>query len=192
MQPAEWLEPYIRQCREELLLDPTAERAFGDFVVARSQALCRFAFLLCGDWHRAEDAVQTAFTKLYLRWDKLDAAGSVDAYVRRVVLTTVVDERRRGWSRREAPSAGVPDQGSVADPAGASTERLAILGALAQLAPRQRAVLVLRFWEDLAVEQVAAVLGCSEGTVKSQTARGLERLRLLLGGPMTTHAEEAV
>jgi RNA polymerase sigma factor (sigma-70 family) len=116
----------------------------------------------------------------------------VDAYVRRVVLTTVVDERRRGWSRREAPSAGVPDQGSVADPAGASTERLAILAALAQLAPRQRAVLVLRFWEDLAVEQVAAVLGCSEGTVKSQTARGLERLRLLLGGPMTTHAEEAV
>jgi len=69
-QPAEWLEPYVRQCREELLLDPTAERAFGDFVVARSQALCRFAFLLCGDWHRAEDAVQTAFTKLDRRWDR--------------------------------------------------------------------------------------------------------------------------
>ena len=63
-------------------MDPTAERAFGDFVVARSQALCRFAFLLCGDWHRAEDAMQTAFTKLYLRWDGLDASGSVDAYVR--------------------------------------------------------------------------------------------------------------
>jgi RNA polymerase sigma-70 factor (sigma-E family) len=172
-------------------LDDAAERDFGDYVVARSQALCRFAFLLCGDWHRAEDAVQAAFAKLYLRWDRLVATGAVDPYVRRVVLTSIIDEGRRGWFRREAPSPGPPDRAAIADPAGASTDRLAVLGALAHVPPRQRAVLVLRYWEDLSIGQVAQLLACSEGTVKSQAARGLDRLRTLLHDPIA-HAEEAV
>jgi RNA polymerase sigma-70 factor (sigma-E family) len=172
-------------------LDATAEREFGDYVVARTQALCRFAFLLCGDWHRAEDAVQAAFTKLYLHWERLAGNGGMDAYVRKTVLTSIIDEGRRGWFRREAVSPGLPDRVEVTDPAGASTDRLAVLAALAKVPPRQRAVLVLRYWEDMSVEQVALALGCSAGTVKSQSARGLERLRLVLGDPMA-HAEEAV
>ena len=172
-------------------MDAAAEREFGDYVVARSQALCRFAYLLCGDWHRAEDAVQAALAKVYLRWDKLIATGAVDAYVRRVVLTSIIDEGRRGWFRREAPTSGIPDRVTVPDPAAASTDRLAVLAALAQVPPRQRAVLVLRYWEDQSIEQVAQLLACSEGTVKSQAARGLDRLRALLDGPIA-HAEEAV
>jgi RNA polymerase sigma-70 factor (sigma-E family) len=172
-------------------LDAAAEREFGDYVVARSQALCRFAFLLCGDWHRAEDAVQVAFAKVYVRWERLSATGAVDPYIRRVVLTSIIDERRRAWFRREAPMARLPDRATVADPADASTQRLAVLAALAQVPPRQRAVLVLRYWEDQSIEQVAQLLACSEGTVKSQAARGLERLRALLDGPIA-HAEEAV
>jgi len=166
-------------------VDADAEREFGDYVVARSAALCRFAYLLCGDWNRAEDAVQTALTKLYLRWDTLRDIGSIEPYVRRTVLTSIIDERRRGWFRREAPSSDRPEPGVDVDPATASSDRLAVLAALAQVPPRQRAVLVLRYWEDLSVEQVAELMNCATGTVKSQAAHGLERLRVLLGDRWT-------
>ena len=173
-------------------MDATAEREFGDYVVARSPALCRFAFLLCGDWHRAEDTVQAALTKLYLRWEHLTSVGSPDPYVRKIVITSLIDDGRRGWFRRESPWAGPPDRNVGEDPAVASTQRLAVLAALAKVPPRQRAVLVLRYWEDLPIDQVAQLLGCSEGTVKSQAARGLDRLRLLLDEDLVAHAEEAV
>jgi RNA polymerase sigma-70 factor (sigma-E family) len=130
--------------------------------------------------HGSEDTVQAAFAKLYLRWDKLTATGAVESYVRRVVLTSMIDDGRRGWFRREAPTPDLPDRADQADLARASTDRLAVLAALAQVPPRQRAVLVLRYWEDLSIEQVAQLLACTEGTVKSQAARGLDRLRALL------------
>lgn len=161
-------------------MDAAAETSFGDYVVARSLALCRFAYLLCGDWHRAEDAVQIALIKLYVRWDHLGDHAKVDAYVRRSVMTTVVDRRRRTWFRHEQTSRPRSDEEVAADLAAAAVDRLTILAALAQVAPRQRAALVLRYWEDLTVEQVAQLLDCSVGTVKSQTARGLRRLRRLL------------
>jgi RNA polymerase sigma-70 factor (sigma-E family) len=144
------------------------------------------------DRGRAEDAVQSAFTKLYLRWSRLDDIATVESYVRRIIVTSLIDEGRRGWFRRESVSAGLPEVAMADDLADVSAGRLAVLAALAQVPPRQRAVLVLRFWEDQSVEQVAILLGCAPGTVKSQTARGLQRLRELLGSTMTTRSEEPV
>jgi len=160
--------------------------------VARSGALCRFAYLLCGDWHRAEDAVQHTLAKLYLRWEHLDNTARVDPYVRRALVTSLIDDGRRSWFRRELVSAAPPDTGHVADPAEASAIRLAVLAALAQIPPRQRAVLVLRYWEDQSLEQVAQLLECTVGTVKSQAAHGLEKLRRLLEDHVTIRAEETV
>jgi RNA polymerase sigma-70 factor (sigma-E family) len=173
-------------------LDAAAEREFGDYVVARSGALCRFAYLLCGDWHRAEDAVQATLTKLYLRWDRLEETGRIDPYARRALVTSLIDDGRRSWFRRELVSAEPPEMAHAGDLADASADRLAVLAALAQVPPRQRAVLVLRYWEDQSIEQVAHMLDCSVGTVKSQAAHGLERLRHLLGPGLATRAEEVV
>jgi RNA polymerase sigma-70 factor (sigma-E family) len=145
----------------------------------------RTAYLLCGDWHRAEDLVQTAFTKLYLVWDRISRHEVLDAYVRRILVRLYLDERRRGWWRREQVT-DVPVEGST--PPDAPANRLLMLQALAGVAPRQRAVLVLRYWEDLSVEDTAALLACSTGTVKSQAARGLETLRGLLMAP--THSTD--
>ena len=166
-------------------MEATAERQFGDFVAARSLALRRFAYLLCGDWHQAEDAVQNALTKLYLRWERLDNPLLAEPYLRRILVTTLIDESRRGWFRRETVWQQPPDEELAADPANASADRLAVLAALTQIPARQRAVLVLRFWEDQSVEQVAAILGCAPGTVKSQTAHGLAKLRGILGDHRT-------
>jgi RNA polymerase sigma-70 factor (sigma-E family) len=146
---------------------------FTGYVVGRSAALRRTAFLLCGDWHRAEDIVQTALTKLYVAWPRVRRADAVDAYARTTVVRTFLDERRRFW-RREVPTETLPD---TALPNDQPEERIAVLNALAHVPPRQRAVLILRFWEDLSVEQAAHILGCSQGTVKSQTSRGLSTLR---------------
>ena len=161
------------------------EREFGDYVVARSRRLREFAYLLCGDWHEAEDAVQTALTKLFLAWRRVRDRDAMDPYVRRIIVRVIVDQRRLARFRREASWADPPDGRPVDDPADATPERLAVLRALAGVAPRQRAVLVLRFWEDQSVEQVAELLGCSTGTVKSQTARGLQTLRDRLSHQLT-------
>ena len=171
-------------------MDAAAEREFGDYVVARFGALCRFAYLLCADWHRAEDAVQTALTKLYLRWDTLHDHGRIEPYLRRALVTSLIDEGRRGWFRKEAAHSQVPELAELGDPSGATADRLALLSALAQVPPRQRAVLVLRYWEDQSIEQVADLLNCSIGTVKSQTAHGLQRLRELLGDRFTSYVGE--
>ena len=171
-------------------MDAAAEREFGDYVVARFGALCRFAFLLCGDWHRAEDAVQTALTKLYLRWDHLIDQGRIEPYLRRALVTSLIDEGRRGWFRKEAVHAQVPEVSEAGDSSVSTADRLALLAALAQVPPRQRAVLVLRYWEDQSIEQVADLLNCSTGTVKSQTAHGLQRLRELLGDRFTLSVGE--
>ncbi|WP_330438759.1 SigE family RNA polymerase sigma factor [Micromonospora sp. NBC_00821] len=153
------------------------DEAFAEYFAARSGAMRGTAYLLCGDWHRAEDLVQTTFVKLYRVWNRISRHEVLDSYVRRILIRTFLDERRRGWWRRER--VGAEDAEQVAPP-DSPESRLVLLQALTRVAPRQRAVLVLRYWEDLSVDDVAALLECSPGTVKSQAARGLDTLRGLL------------
>lgn len=157
------------------------ESEYAEFVASMSPQLRRTAYLICGDWHRAEDAVQEALCKLYRAWAKVDRSGNPAAYARRVVVNTVLDGRRRMW-RREVPTETLPDRtlseiGEGGDLAARQATRAELDQVLAEVPPRQRACLVLRFYEDLSIDQTAEVLGCSAGTVKSQTARGLETLR---------------
>jgi RNA polymerase sigma-70 factor (sigma-E family) len=153
------------------------DEAFGAYVAGRADAMRSTAYLLCGDWHLAEDIVQNAFIKLYAAWYRVVRHEVLDAYVRRIVVRTYLDERRRGW-RREQATESLPETAAV--PAGDPESRIMLLRALATVPPRQRAVLVLRFWEDLDIAATAGLLGCSTGTVKSQTSRGLDALRAAL------------
>lgn len=148
-----------------------------EFVSARGPALSRTAYLLTGDHQAAEDLVQETYVVLVRRWQK---AGRLDpeAYVRTILYSRFVD----GWRRRrlwELPWASPPDVPG-GDEAGTVTDRLTLRDALARLTPRQRAVLVLRFYEDLTETQAAAALGISPNTVKSQTRVALQRLRELV------------
>ncbi|MFF1818142.1 SigE family RNA polymerase sigma factor [Kribbella sp. NPDC058245] len=154
------------------------DAGFAAYFAARSDAMRGTAYLLCGDWHRAEDLVQLTFTKLYLAWRRIQRHEAMDSYTRQTLIRTFLSERRRGWFRHE--SVGSPSTEPAAPPGGLPDERLMLLAALAKVAPRQRAVLVLRYWEDQSVEQTAELLDCSTGTVKSQAARGLATLRGLL------------
>lgn len=154
-------------------MTPQQEREFREYVQARRSGLLRTAYLMCGDWHRSEDAVQSSMIKLYGAWSKTRPE-TADAYTRRIVTNTLIDESRRGWFRRERSYSDLPD--GIADGTGPE-ERLTAVSALAKLPPRQRATLVLRFWEDLTVDETAQIMRCSTGTVKSQTARGLQTLR---------------
>jgi RNA polymerase sigma-70 factor (sigma-E family) len=162
------------------------DQAFAEYFAARSGAMRGTAYLLCGDWHRAEDLVQTAFTKLYLHWHRVQRHEALDPYVRQVLVRTYIDDRRRGWFRREQTQEA-PVERPAAE--GSADDRLMLIRALAQVPPRQRAVLVLRYWEDQSVEDVAAALGCSTGTVKSQAARGLDNLRDLVSPPAPATAD---
>lgn len=157
------------------------EEQFRSFAAAQAAPLRRFGFLLCGDWHLAEDLVQSALVKIYQAWPRIQRRDVVDRYARQAVLRCWLDERRRPWRRTEQRDGVVPDvYDDAVDPAAASQgawTREVVLRALAEVPPRQRAVLVLRYWEDRPVAEVAAMLGCSEGTVKSQASRGLVTLR---------------
>jgi RNA polymerase sigma-70 factor (sigma-E family) len=150
---------------------------FREFVVARGGALSRSAYLLTGDHQLAEDLLQTALARTAVHWLRI-ADSDPEAYVRRAM----VNLRTSWWRKRryavEVPTAELP---AVAVPDGAETvtRRLALAAALAKLPPRQRALVVLRFFEDLTEAQAAEALGCSIGTVKSQTHRALARLRSL-------------
>ena len=156
---------------------------FEGYAAARAPALRRTAYLLCGDWHRAEDLTQSALVKLYVAWRRAARADNVDAYARKVLLRCWLDEGRRGGRQREVPMADLfgPAEGAVAAPDEQVGLRDALLDALRRMPDRQRACVVLRFWEDLSVAQTAALLDISEGTVKSQTSRGLAALRVLAG-----------
>jgi RNA polymerase sigma-70 factor (sigma-E family) len=154
------------------------EHEFVDYVAARSATLGRTAHLLCGDWHRAEDLVQAVCVRLYAVWPRLRKRDSVDAYVRKMLVRAYLRERRRPW-RREHTTAEPPEVAISAGYGGVET-RMVLLAALAALPPRQRAVVVLRYWEDYSLQDAAAALGCSVGTVKSQAARGLATLRRYL------------
>ncbi len=153
------------------------EDAYREFVTARLPRLRRVAYLVCGDWHLAEDAVSTALAKLYLNWHRVRDTEKIDAYARTMVLRCVVDERRRPWSREKAHTALPVAEPAEPDRTAQVDDRIVLQRALATLPRGRRAVLVLRFYEGLSVEETAAALGCSTGNVKSQTARGLANLR---------------
>ena len=153
---------------------------FSEYFAARVQRFRRVAFAFCGDWHAAEDLVQTMFVQLYRRWRRV-RPDTADAYARRILLNLFLAGQRR--SGREYVTSFVPDSPSL--PGRDTSLRLDVERALAGLTPRQRAMVVLRFLEDLPVTEVAALLGVAEGTVKSQTARGVEALRAALPAPTT-------
>lgn len=176
---------------------------FTEYVAARTRWLRRTAYLLCQDWHRADDLTQAAFLRLYLHWERALKVEHLDAYVRTILVNIFLNEQRSPWWKRitlthghaggeqfptftdppargrgAARSEGAP--GRAAAPQDASDDSLDLLAALAELPPRQRAALVLRYYCDLSIADTAHLLGCTAGTVKSQTSRGLDTLRQVL------------
>jgi RNA polymerase sigma-70 factor (sigma-E family) len=157
------------------------EDEFVQFAEAASARLRRTAFLLCGDWHTAEDLTQTTLAKVFAAWRRINRRDAVNAYAMRTLMNTYLAE-----SRRKRPGEVLTEQLPEPRVDGPSPElRMAVLEALAMLPPKARAVVVLRYWEDQSVDQTAALLGCSPGNVKSQSARALDKLRLLLDGVAT-------
>jgi RNA polymerase sigma-70 factor (ECF subfamily) len=152
---------------------------FSEYVTLRWPPMLRTARLLTGDDGLAEDLVQTALEKCYVAWPRLRAREARDAYVRRTIVNVYISwQRRRSW--HEVPQDRVPE-GEAADRTADVPQRSLLQQALALLPAKQRAVVVLRFYEDLSIQQVAAELNCSTGTVKSQTSDALAKLRDLLG-----------
>jgi RNA polymerase sigma-70 factor (sigma-E family) len=151
------------------------EEEFREFVAARSSALLRTAYLLAGDWATAEDLLQTALTKTYLAWKRLGRIEAVEPYTRRVLVNTATSWWRRRW-HGERPTEVLPEQPGP-DRHEEALERDVLWQHVRSLPARQRAVLVLRFYEDLSEAQTAELLEISPGTVKSQTARALSTLR---------------
>jgi RNA polymerase sigma-70 factor (sigma-E family) len=161
---------------------------FTEFVRASTPRLFRTAYAVCGDYQLAEDAVQAAFATAYSRWRRVSGADNPEAYVQRMVLNQLLSWRRRLSARQEVPSGATPGggtAGSTSSPEGAVAGSDELWRALGALPPRQRAVVVLRYVEDLSVAETAAALGVREGTVKSQAAAGVARLRGRLD-PATT------
>jgi RNA polymerase sigma-70 factor (sigma-E family) len=159
------------------------------YVSGRLTWLRQIAYPLCHDWHRADDLVQTAITRLYVKWRQARLADNLDAYVRTILIRVFLAEQRGGWfSRVRLTSTPTHSAFEGSD----SETAMDLRRALAAVPPRQRATLVLRFHCDLDVEQTARALGCSTGTVKSQTARGLATLRSVLGAQdfRLSHTEE--
>ncbi|MEV0668393.1 SigE family RNA polymerase sigma factor [Actinomadura luteofluorescens] len=152
------------------------DESFVEFVAARGDALLRTAALMCGARQDAEDILQTALEKAYRHWGRLEAGSDPEPYVRRILVNLVISRSRRWKVLREIQMARLPE--TPADSPNHSVElRGTLMDELRKLGPRQRAVLVLRFWEDLSEAETAKALGCSVGTVKSQASRGLARLR---------------
>ncbi len=155
---------------------------FAEFMAARSSQLYRSAYLLTTSTHAAEDLLQTALAKTFASWGRVRAADDPVAYVHGVLLKSFLSERRRR-SSSELPVADAPEvPADQADP----TERVALMAALAQLAPLDRAVVVLRFWEDRSVAQTAVDLLLTEAAVKNRSLRALRTLRGLLAEPVDT------
>ena len=149
---------------------------FAQFVEAREQALRRTAWLLTGDWSLAEDLVQTALARSWPRWERIRRRDVPEVYVRRVMVNTWTTWNRRRW-RGEKASPAVAETPAAGDVAAEVAMRMALRDALAALTARQRAVLVLRVYDDLPEAQVADILNCSAGTVKSTMSRALAKLR---------------
>jgi RNA polymerase sigma-70 factor (sigma-E family) len=157
-------------------LDKTVQRDFTEFVRLRGHSLLRIAFSLCGQQHSAEDLLQTALARAALKWRSID--GDPEPYVKRILYRQFVSAWRWRRSRPEVVVGDLPDAVADGDHAERTALRLSLERALDTLPPKQRAVLVLRFLEDRSQQQAAEILGCSEGTVASQTSRALAKLRL--------------
>lgn len=157
-------------------MKPADEMAFVDFAQAARPRLRRAAYLLCGDWDLASDHVQEGLIRVYVAWPRMRRTGGEHAYARRAVVSAFLDSARKRSSKEYATQAdaSLPSNEDVAD---AVVARRALMVALEKLPPRQRACVVLRYFEDLDVAATAATLGCSQGTVKSQTSRALDSLR---------------
>jgi len=157
------------------------EAAFVEFAVAARGQLRRTAFLLCGDWDQASDHVQEGLIRVYVAWPRLTRAGREHAYARKAVVSAFLDHVRRR-SSSEVPSDAHPEVSSGQDVAESVAVRDALVSALSALPARQRACVVLRYFDDLSVADTAVALGCSEGTVKSQTSKALASLRVMFEG----------
>jgi RNA polymerase sigma-70 factor (sigma-E family) len=159
------------------------EQAFREYAETRTPHLLRAAYLMCGDWHRAQDLVATTMVKLYVAWRRAQRVEHLDAYVNRMLLRVWLDEKRRPWRREHVTEhlpdlvGGGPDAAGVADHAIDVERRDALRRLLDGIPARQRTVLVLRFYQDLSVEQTAEVLGVSPGAVRQLTARALAAVR---------------
>jgi RNA polymerase sigma-70 factor (sigma-E family) len=172
------VEPVVTEPRDELAAVPdlilSDDEDFSAFAASRWPGLVRLAFGLTGDRWTAEDIAQTALAKAYVAWRRVSGAADPDAYLRRILVNA---SNRRFRKRRVTEQPGDPPEMAVDGPADLIGERAALLAALRQLPPRQRAVIVLRYWDDLTDAQIAAALGCSPGTVRSQLSRALATLR---------------
>ncbi len=157
------------------------EAAFVEFAEAARGQLRRTAYLLCGDWEQASDHVQEGLIRVYVAWPRLTRAGREHAYARKAVVSAFLDHYRRRSSTEvpAEPDGNVPSGQDVAE---SVALRAALMSALADLPPRQRACVVLRYFDDLSVADTAVILGCSEGTVKSTTSRALASLRSTFEG----------
>lgn len=154
---------------------------FVEFAEAAAPRLRRTAFLLCGDWHTAEDLVQSALANVFVSWRKIRRQDAAHSYATRTLMNCFLADRRL-----KRPIEVLTDQLPEKPAAAPAPEtRLVLLAALASLPPKARAVVVLRYWTDLSVEEVAGVLGCSPGNVRSQSVRALSKLRLVLGDALT-------
>lgn len=166
---------------------------FTEFAQARQAHMRRMAFLLCGNWHDAQDVTQIALMNLCRAWSRARRADSIDAYAHRVVVRAYLSQRKKVLRQQtravEYARASERVLGS-AEESGEPELRMALLAALAQLPPRGRAVVVLRFWEDLSVEATAEALGCSTGNVKSQASRSLAKLREILGDSLFDEGDD--
>lgn len=156
------------------------EREYVAYATRNMVRLRRAAYHLCGGWHAAEDLVQETLAKLYQKWNRARTVEALDAYVRKMMFRTYLEQTRRSWFRRVFVTSTPPDR--PAPDTGETGQRLDLMAALAQLPPGQRAVVVLRYLERLDVNETARVLKRSPGTVKSQTANALANLRKLLPG----------
>jgi RNA polymerase sigma-70 factor (sigma-E family) len=155
----------------------TAAEEFIEFAAGASPRLRRTAFLLCGNWHTAEDLAQTTLTKMFVSWRRISRRDAVDAYAYRTLVNTYLADRR-GKRAGELLGGWLPER---PDAPQTPELRIVMLDALAALPPRARVVVVMRYWADLSVDQTAELLGCSPGNVKSQSARALDKLRAVLG-----------
>jgi RNA polymerase sigma-70 factor (sigma-E family) len=150
---------------------------FAAFVAARQTHLRRIAYAVCGDWHRADDLLQTALVKLYVAWPRLHRDGREEAYTRQIIVRANIDEHRRPWRREQS---GLDGHDPVARTGLTVEDRSALFDALQALPVMQRKVVVLRHWLGLSVEETAHELGISTGTVKSHSSRGIEKLQAVL------------
>jgi RNA polymerase sigma-70 factor (sigma-E family) len=149
--------------------------SFTEYATTARAGLRRQAFLLCGDWHEAEDLVQDTLTNMYRRWPNVSRRGEMESYAHTALVHRFLSVRRQTRWRREIPHPAPPDQLRTHDHA--ADDRISMLAWLRQLPPRQRAVIVLRFWEDLSIQQTAEAIGVSPGTVASQHHKALATLR---------------